>query len=104
MRVRVWYRNIIEKSHKALVESRCAHISEADSAILAEFKRAKDGEWQKERQQTSPRLRPAVIVIAMLLVLFCGIAIILTVSEGGLLARVHLIPVAGSTSFHVGLF
>lgn len=76
-------RNIIEKEHKALVDRRHTHFSEADHATLTQFKQAKDGEWQKERQQTRlPQLRPAVwITVLFLTVLFCGLVSIVAVSR-----------------------
>lgn len=75
------FRNLVEKNHKTLVEHRRAHFSESDRVALAQFKRAKEGEWQKERQQTRPQLRPAVwIAILLIAILFCGLVSIVAVS------------------------
>lgn len=63
------------------MDGRHTHFSEVDKATLAQFKQAKEGEWQKERQQTRQQLRPAVwIAVLFLAVLFCGLASILAVS------------------------
>lgn len=61
-----------------MVDRRHTHFSESDMATLAQFRHAKDGEWQKERQQTRPaqQLRPAMLItILFLAVLFCGLVL-----------------------------
>jgi hypothetical protein len=59
-----------------LVDSRRAHFSETDMATLSQFKHAKEGDWQKERQGTRQQLRPAVwITMLFLVVLFVLVSI-----------------------------
>ena len=72
------FRNIIEREHKALVDRRHTHFSATDKATLAQFRQAKDGEWQKERQQTrhGQQLRPAVLIAIFFAVFFCGLVLI----------------------------
>lgn len=75
--VNIQLRSIIEKNHKALIDGRCADFSESDRSTLAQFKRAKDGEWQKERGQTR-HLRPTVWIMVFMALLFCGLVAMLT--------------------------
>lgn len=77
----LFHRNIIEKNNKTLVDWRRTHFSESDAATLDLFKRAKEGEWQKERQQTRPQQRPVIWIMVFIAILFCGLVAIIVSSE-----------------------
>ena len=49
--------------------------------LLDLFKRAKEGEWQKERSQTRPQQRPVIWITVFIAILFCGLVAIIVSSE-----------------------
>ncbi len=85
-------RNIIEKTHGELVAGRHACRSESDEAMLLQFKKAVEGDWRKERQQTRQyQLRPVAGSIVIMLLLGCAaLAIIILVSYERTLGRSYI--------------
>ena len=64
------------------MDYRRSHFCESDKTTLVNFKRAIDGDWKKERQQTrqQQQLRPVIWFILLAIVLMCGMMIIIAVS------------------------
>ena len=73
----VWLcRNIVEKSHGELVNYRRANFCDVDKSTLAQFKKAIEGDWKRERHETRrPYPRPLILGL-----LFIGLLVIALVT------------------------